>query len=64
MELTEIISKYRDTDERLRQAELRANQLERELRLEHDDYIQIRARLETSEEQKENQEVSDQQEHF
>lgn len=64
MELAEIISKYRDTDERLRQAELRANQLERELRLEHDDYIQIRARLETSEEQKENQEVSDQQEHF
>ncbi|VDK20611.1 unnamed protein product [Taenia asiatica] len=57
-ELTETINKHRNVEERFHQAEVRAGQLERELRLEHDDYLQVRSRLEATEEQRDAEEAS------
>ena len=56
--MVETTNKYRNAEERFNQAESRASQLERELRLEHDDYLQVRSRLEFAEEQREAEEVS------
>ncbi|EUB64513.1 Centrosomal protein [Echinococcus granulosus] len=57
-ELTETINKHRNVEDRFHQVELRAGQLERELRLEHDDYLQVRSRLEATEEQRDAEEAS------
>lgn len=57
-ELTETINKHHNVEERFHQVEVRAGQLERELRLEHDDYLQVRSRLEATEEQRDAEEAS------
>ncbi|VDM21472.1 unnamed protein product, partial [Hydatigera taeniaeformis] len=57
-ELTETMNKHRNMEERFHQVEMRANQLERELRLEHDDYLQVRSRLEATEEQRDAEEAN------
>ncbi|KAL5111956.1 hypothetical protein TcWFU_004367 [Taenia crassiceps] len=57
-ELTETINKHRNVEERFHQVEMRAGQLERELRLEHDDYLQVRSRLEATEEQRDAEEAN------
>ncbi|CDS41403.1 centrosomal protein of 135 kda [Echinococcus multilocularis] len=57
-ELTETMNKHRNVEERYHQVELRAGQLERELRLEHDDYLQVRSRLEATEEQRDAEEAN------
>ncbi|KAM3187808.1 hypothetical protein ACTXT7_001585 [Hymenolepis weldensis] len=51
-ELTEMVNRHRNAEERFHQAEIRATQLERELRMEHDDYLQVRSRFEAMEEQR------------
>ncbi|KAM7540768.1 hypothetical protein Aperf_G00000041777 [Anoplocephala perfoliata] len=51
-ELVEVLNRQRNAEERSHQAEIRATQLERELRMEHDDYLQVRSRLEATEEQR------------
>lgn len=57
-ELTEALGRQRNVEERFHQAEIRATQLERELRMEHDDYLQVRSRLEAMEEQRDAVEVN------
>lgn len=57
IELTEMANRHRNAEERFHQAEIRASQLERELRMEHDDYLQVRSRLEATEEQRDSGEV-------
>ncbi|VDN26957.1 unnamed protein product [Dibothriocephalus latus] len=57
-EVSDLMAKLRDVEERMRQAETRCGQLECELRLEHDDYLQIRARTEAIEDQRDSLEVS------
>lgn len=56
-ELAEMVNRHRNAEERFHQAEIRATQLERELRMEHDDYLQVRSRLEAMEEQRDAGEV-------
>nr|VZI39611.1 unnamed protein product [Spirometra erinaceieuropaei] len=57
-EVSDLMAKLRDAEERMRQAEARCGQLECELRLEHDDYLQIRARTEAIEDQRDNLEAN------
>ncbi|VDN97278.1 unnamed protein product [Rodentolepis nana] len=57
-ELAGMVNRHRSAEERFHQAEIRATQLERELRMEHDDYLQIRSRLEATEEQRDAGEVN------
>lgn len=57
-DLADWQARHRNVEERLHQTELRANQLERELRLEHDDYLQLRSRLDVTEEQRDSHEAN------
>ncbi len=56
--MNDVQARFRSTEERLHQTEMRAGQLERELRLEHDNYLQMRSRLEATEEQRDAQEAN------
>uniref|UniRef100_A0A183SR16 Centrosomal protein of n=1 Tax=Schistocephalus solidus TaxID=70667 RepID=A0A183SR16_SCHSO len=56
-EVSDLMAKLRDAEERMRQVETRCGQLECELRLEHDDYLQIRARTEAIEDQRDSLEL-------
>ncbi|BHF58848.1 hypothetical protein SprV_0100180300 [Sparganum proliferum] len=56
-EVSDLMARLRDSEERMRQAEARCGQLECELRLEHDDYLQIRARTEAVEDQRDSLEA-------
>uniref|UniRef100_A0A0V0J2V1 Uncharacterized protein n=1 Tax=Schistocephalus solidus TaxID=70667 RepID=A0A0V0J2V1_SCHSO len=57
-EVSDLMAKLRDAEERMRQVETRCGQLECELRLEHDDYLQIRARTEAIEDQRDSLEAN------